>query len=375
MLNLMGLPDDMFQLFLTSDVLLGRLWTLFSALFSIALALFVALGMSGRMRWWPRLPLGYLVPTALATVAALLVSGVVLERVIDHEYGEYDAFVDRDLIFGGAGAVQLGDTPSPLGAGDRAVPRLDIVRSRGSLRVGYLPDSLPYAFRNSAGQVVGLDIELAHVLARDIGVSLELVRMAWDDVAPWLNAGRVDIVMSGLLPSPVLAQQVQYTVSYLTETAAFVVPDHRRHVFSTRDRVLKQPQLRIGYPLRGLSHEWVTQLFPNVEPVPLPGPRSYFVDESLGLDGLLYTAERGSAWTLLYPDYSVAIPDPLRERGPLSYALPFAQPAFLSYVNTWLAYEIPNRVPVLFAYWIQGEVPGDRNPRWSIRRDVLGWRD
>jgi len=76
----------------------------------------------------------------------------------------------------------------------------------------------------------------------------------------------------------------------------------------------------------------------------------------------------------LYPDYSVVIPEPLREIGPLAYALPAAQGALLSYVNSWLVYETPNRIPKLFAYWVQGENPPNRNPRWSIQRNVLSWK-
>ena len=49
------------------------------------------------------------------------------------------------------------------------------IRARGILRVGYLPDSLPYAFFNARGELVGFDVELAHQLAREMGVKLELV--------------------------------------------------------------------------------------------------------------------------------------------------------------------------------------------------------
>ena len=56
--------------------------------------------------------------------------------------------------------------------------------------------------RNNLGKVVGLDVELANVLAAGLGVRLELLRLAWDDIAAALNSAQIDIVMSGLLPSP-----------------------------------------------------------------------------------------------------------------------------------------------------------------------------
>ncbi len=375
LLDLFRLPADMFQLYLASDGLLGRLWILFSALFIVIITLLVTLSMEGRFRWMPRVPFVYLAPTVTITLAAIFLCGEVLERTIDHEYGQYEAFINRDLLTEEVATVQLSEDPSPLSVNERQGPRLNVIRERGSLRVGYLPDSLPYAFRNTAGELVGLDIELANVLAKDLGVSLELVRTKWDDIAPWLNSGQIDIVMSGLLVSPKLAQDVQFSASYLSETGAFVVPDHQRHQFSEYDRVLALGSQRFGYPLRGLYKEWVNELFPDFDVVTMSSPRPYFSNEDPDLDGLVYSAERGSAWTLLYPDYSVVIPEPLREIGPLAYALPAAQYAFLSYVNSWLAYAAPNRIPKLFAYWVQGENPPNRDPRWSIQRNVLNWTE
>ena len=53
--------------------------------------------------------------------------------------------------------------------------RLSTIGRRGTVRVGYLPDSLPFAFRNEDGEVVGFDVEMAHNLAGDLGVELEKV--------------------------------------------------------------------------------------------------------------------------------------------------------------------------------------------------------
>ena len=51
--------------------------------------------------------------------------------------------------------------PSPLRAGQS---RLDRVRERGVLRVGFNDDNLPYVFRNVRGDLVGFDVEMAHGL-------------------------------------------------------------------------------------------------------------------------------------------------------------------------------------------------------------------
>ena len=52
---------------------------------------------------------------------------------------------------------------------------LDRIRQRGVVRVGYFEDSLPYAFFNRHGELVGFDVEMALQLARDLDVTAELV--------------------------------------------------------------------------------------------------------------------------------------------------------------------------------------------------------
>ena len=47
---------------------------------------------------------------------------------------------------------------------------LQSIRDRGMLRVGYMPDALPFSFFNVKGELVGFDIELAHPLASELGV-------------------------------------------------------------------------------------------------------------------------------------------------------------------------------------------------------------
>ncbi len=57
-------------------------------------------------------------------------------------------------------------------------PRLDAILERGTLRVGYLHDSLPFAFLNQREELVGFDVALMHQLARELGVTLEFVPAA-----------------------------------------------------------------------------------------------------------------------------------------------------------------------------------------------------
>ena len=51
---------------------------------------------------------------------------------------------------------------------------------------------------------------------------------------------------------------------------------------------------------------------------------------------LAMPAERGSAWTLLYPQFSVVVPEPGIVKIPLAYPIGRHDEAFASFINTWI---------------------------------------
>ena len=90
--------------------------------------------------------------------------------------------------------------------------------------------------------------------------------------------------------------------------------------------------------------------------------------------GIVFPAERGSAWTLMYPQYSVVVPEPGLVKVPLAYPVARHDEAFARFINTWIDLKKKDStIDSLFRYWILGQSQTARTPRWSIIRDVLHW--
>ena len=86
------------------------------------------------------------------------------------------------------------------------------------------------------------------------------------------------------------------------------------------------------------------------------------------------TAERGSAWTLLYPQFTVVVPEPGLVKVPLAYPLSGHDEAFASFINTWIDLKRKDgTIDALYAYWVLGRNAAPPHPRWSIIRNVLHW--
>lgn len=376
LLDLMRVPADMFQLFLAVDVFTGRFGTLLAGVHTVVLALLTAAAVSGQVRLrWGALARYALVSVALAA-ALFLGLRVFFEVVVPQEYREYEKLVRMDLRVDRVAARSLGlDAATPSAPG-RDGTRLDAIRERGTLRVGYRGDSLPFVYRNEEGTLVGLEADLAHLLAAELGVGLEFVRLPQDALGRHLDAGRVDVVLSGLLVTPERTLELAFSEPYMDATLALVVPDHARGRFDTNEKLRIPDSVRVAAVNLPYYTRFVERNLPNFEVVPVDSPRAFFKAEAGAYDALLHSAEAGSAWTLVYPSYSVVVPKPRTVSAPVAIGLPKDAPELTAYVDTWL--QLQRRSGVvreLHAYWILGEGAASEEPRWSVIRDVLGWVD
>ena len=374
LLDLVRVPADFFQLFLPVDTVTGRFGTLLAAVHTITQAVLTAAAVAGAIRWRLGALARYGAVSLGLALAVLWGSRLYFEHVVPQEYRAYQQLVQMEL------AIKRADTrlvspegvePLPQGAAGK---RLAAIQERGTLRVGYLSENLPWAFRNAEGRLVGLDIDLAHLLAGDLGVGLEFVNVEPAQMAPLLDDGRVDIVVGGLVVTPERALTVRFTGPYIDATLALVVRDHDRRRFATLPLLRQAGAVRIATP--GLPHydNLIRATLPDVQLIGIKSPREFFEAPEGRYDALLFSAEGGSAWTLLFPRFSVVVPRPNVVTVPIAFATPKSAPDLYDYVSTWVALKRHDGiVKYLYDFWILGRGAESTKPRWSVVRDVLGW--
>jgi Na+/H+-dicarboxylate symporter/ABC-type amino acid transport substrate-binding protein len=379
LLDFVRVPADTFQLFLATGVLNSRFGTLAAAMHMVVLALAGTYALSGQLRLsGPRL-LRFALVTGAVTALTLGGLAVSLRALGAGTYEGARLAKEMGLLRPASeGATVLAELPAdPPPKPREGASILETVRARGRIRVGFIPDQRPYSHVNARGELVGFDVEMAHALARELGVTVEFAPVPRDQLVEVLEAGRVDVVMAGVLLTTRRASRVEFSPPYLDETLAFVVLDHRRAEFSDAARVRATPGLRVGVPDLPYVRQLVEREFPNVTIVPLAlrDTESFLAGGGERLDAVCLTAERGSFLTLLYPAYSVAVPHPLEIRLPLAYPVASRDLEMARFMGLWI--ELKRRdgtIPALYDHWILGKDAKARSPRWSILRDVLGWK-
>jgi Na+/H+-dicarboxylate symporter len=371
--DLLQIPADMFQLFLAVDVFTGRFGTLLAGVHTIVLGLLTAAAVSGQIRWhWPSLS-RYLLVSLLLGVALFGGLRFFFEVVVPQEYREYEKLVTMDLAVARVDSRAIkADAAEPLKV--ESGSRLAAIRDRGVLRVGYLRDALPFVYRNEDGSIVGLEADLAHLLAQELGTGLEFVRVDNRDIARQLASGRIDVMMSGLLITPERALELRFTEPHLKSTLGLVVADHDRSRFDSNEELRALRDIRIAAVNLPYYSRFVSRYLPGVEIVELDSARRFFTAEAGEFDALLFSAEAGSAWTLIYPDFSVVVPKPHTVTAPVGVGLPRDAPLLADFVETWLTLQREaGIIDRLQRYWIFGEGAEPSEPRWSVIRNVLGW--
>jgi ABC-type amino acid transport substrate-binding protein len=270
--------------------------------------------------------------------------------------------------------VQAVVVPRPVAAADPGRDALlDAIRTRGTLRVGFLSNSLPFAFFNARGDLVGFDVELAHRLAAELHVTLEYVPVDRTELADRLSDGSCDIVMSGTVLTPDRADRMLFSNSYFDETLGVIVEDDRRAAFMTWSAIRATPGLTVAVPDVPYYVDAVRELLPDAA-IQRFEDVSKLLNASGNADTVVFPAERGSAWTLLYPRYTVVVPTPSRVRLPLAFPIGRHDERFARYVNTWLELKQKDgTLASLYDYWILGRTDDGARRRWSVVRNVLHW--
>ncbi len=371
LLDLHRIPSDMFQLYLVFDsVVGGRFSALAGSMNILALSLLAGCGAAGWVRFRPQRLLIWGAISVLLSTILLLAVRQGFER-FDVPYEGYTSFIERSFSMPTVAWRDRDEPPQPPAGAYR--DGLSRVRARGVLRVGYAPDQLPYAFRNSLGELVGFDVEMAHALGRDLKVRVDFFRTQPDRFPELLDSGALDVVMTGLTITPERLEGMSLSTPYMHQTLAFVARDHRRDEFRSLAAVQSISSLHVAALARD-DMDRIRELLPHAEVSLVDSPRRFFRSEDGEYDALVFAAEAGSAWTLVYPRFSVAVPHPALRRVPMGYATARDDRRMAAFLDDWVLLKRGDQtIDRLFRYWFEGKSLPGQTRRWSLAHDVFGW--
>jgi ABC-type amino acid transport substrate-binding protein len=214
-------------------------------------------------------------------------------------------------------------------------PVLTRIADSGTLRVGMSAEQPPFNVRNREGKIIGLDVDLARLLATALRVELKIVDMPFKDLLPALDKGDVDLVMSGMTAT--LRRNMR---------AAFVGPYHitgksilarSETIAALQSEEMDKSELKIAALKGSTSEDFVNQVAPKAK---LLATKNYndAIDLLLSNKADLFVADGSIIMLsmLRWPDAGlVAASKPLTIE-PIGIAVPPGDPLLLNLIENYL---------------------------------------
>jgi polar amino acid transport system substrate-binding protein len=137
------------------------------------------------------------------------------------------------------------------GSNAASAASLDEIVARQKVLIGVDLSVPPFGITNDSMEPDGLDVDVAKLLAKDLGVTLELVPVTGQSRIPSLQTGKVDFVVASFGIYPERALSVAFSNPYGGHKSVIVAPNDT-DIASLQDLAGK----RVGVP-RGTAHERV----------------------------------------------------------------------------------------------------------------------
>jgi Na+/H+-dicarboxylate symporter/ABC-type amino acid transport substrate-binding protein len=241
----------------------------------------------------------------------------------------------------------------------------------GVLRIGYEADNPPYCYLNAEGKLVGYDIALAYLLARDLDCKLEFVKYNINHLEEELSEGKYDIGMAGILMIEQRLAKMDFTYPYTEQDNVLVIPHDKKALFLNLERATQNPDLVIG-ATGGYSYV-VQRHFPLAKEINTSNMEHLEeLFEEKHADAWIWSRTPAFIWCLSHPDYAIVDYADLIGKRYFSYPVRKDSPDFVSFLNRWLMLkEESGEKNDMYNYWIRGLPPKQEKPRWSVLRNVL----
>lgn len=143
----------------------------------------------------------------------------------------------------------------PLSASAQSLADL---KKKGKITIGMLVDFPPYGILNTSNQPDGYDADVAKLLAKEWGVTADIVPVTGPNRIPFLLTNKVDMLIASLAITPERAKQVLFSKPY---SAASIV------LYGNTKTAIKGPEnlkgLRVGVARASTQDVAVTKAAPE----------------------------------------------------------------------------------------------------------------
>ena len=232
-------------------------------------------------------------------------------------------------------------TASVLGAAlageaTRVAPVLDRILAKKELVVGTAADMPPLNMTLKDGKIVGMEVDVATMMANSIEVKLTLKPMRFNDLLPALEAGQVDLILSGMTMTPLRNTRVAFVGPYFASGKSVLIKQEKVTSLQNTE-MMNNPNVTVTALKGSTSQQFVERFAPKAKLVPTD---DYDQAIAMVLDGKVLAMIADfpicNVSVLRYPDKGLTtLKSPLNYE-PLGIALSPGDPLFLNWAQNFV---------------------------------------
>ncbi len=232
---------------------------------------------------------------------------------------------------------------------------LDEIQKRGVIKVGMFLQYPPTEFRDPVTrEPKGMDVDIANILAKDLGVELEIIDMEWEAMIAGLIAKKYDIILASMARTPKRNLSIAMTSKNIENfwVMGLVQPNDKRTTIAE----FNKKGVIVTCALGAIAEHAAKRFFPNATIKPMTmGPATLEVvagraDMLISENTYIYNYLKTNPGKAK----SVFEKDPLTHE-PAAIGLRKGDQIFLNWLDNWIQYQWDNRIiQELTDKWIKG---------------------
>lgn len=251
------------------------------------------------------------------------------------------------LIVGCAGVT---DGP---GAGNDAQTHLAEIVETGSLRVGMSGEQAPLNLRTPEGEWLGIEVAIVRKLATTLGVELELVQLPFSRLLPAVEAGDIDMAMSGITITPKRNTSVTFVGPYFVSGKSILT---RKQVLQANPNPaqVNSSGFRLAVLAGSTSEEFARTALPNAQ-IRATQTLAEAVQMVIGkqVDALMADYETCSLAQLRNPDAGLAVLEDRMTVEPIGIALRRGDTQLANLLQNYLgALRLEGELDRIYQLWL-----------------------
>ncbi|MFQ5643978.1 MAG: transporter substrate-binding domain-containing protein [Thiogranum sp.] len=159
-------------------------------------------------------------------------------------------------------ALLLATTGNPVRAGSSDSPTLTRIEQRGELVLGTSANMPPMTYKQPGGKVIGLDVDIARVMAGALDARLTIRTMAFDQLVPALQNGDIDVIVSNMTITPERNRSVAFVGPYM-RSGKCIITKQESLAKAEQSEDLNTPKTRIVVLKGSTSELFIRTLLPE----------------------------------------------------------------------------------------------------------------